>query len=47
MDMASMQGGRQSKQPSDATAQPAADDKKEEPKKKVDPVNLLRGILGR
>lgn len=47
VDMASMQGGRQSKQPSDATAQPAADDKKEEPKKKVDPVNLLRGILGR
>lgn len=47
MDMGAMQGRGSGSQSPDATQPSAAPEKKEEPKKKVDPVNLLRGILGR
>lgn len=46
VDMGGMQRGSDA-QPSNASDSPAVVEKKEEPKKKLDPVNLLRGILGR
>ena len=46
MDMSGMPGGSQA-QPAGAADQPAAVEKKKEEPNKLDPVNLLRGILGR
>ncbi len=46
MDMSGMPGGAEA-QPALAADQPAAVEKKKEEPKKLDPVNLLRGILGR